>query len=276
MGGNFAPEYAKTGEVSLRIEPLHGTRVRYEVGKGDATPSSLEVDDYGGFRTAEVRLSFLCEDPAGEHPTGEPIVWRNEINVKHRGYQQGEVWMLELQAIPKGVIKYTTDGSDPHSHGMSYDAPFQIPDECRYILAVAEQDGVDSEIEKIDAEEIRTKTVKVEPDKPAVWNRQINHKVNDEAWKVIERLEKFNGKAMGVVVRLQSDGREITYMTAESISWGGEELRTAVTQLEQVIDFAIGGKFLLNIASRSFERGQDILDWVADEKTSLKPGEVRQ
>ena len=267
---------SNTGEVSLRIEPLYGSQVRYEVGNREATPTSLVVSDYGSFHTLEVRLSFLCEDSTGEHPAGEPVVWKNEINVKHRGYQQGDVWMLELKAIPKGAIRYTTDGSDPHSHGMSYDAPFPIPDECRYILAVAEQDSVDSEIEKIDAEEIRTKTVKVDPNKPAIWVRQLSNKINDEAWKVIERLEKFKAKANGVVIRLQCDGREITYMTSESISMGGEELRTAVNQLEKVLDFAIGGKFLLNIDSRSFERGQDVLDWVADEKTSLKPGEVRQ
>jgi hypothetical protein len=37
-----------------------------------------------------------------------------------------------------------------------------------------------------------------------------------------------------------------------------------------------GGQIFLNIERLEFERGQQLLDWVADAKTKLQPGEVSQ
>lgn len=267
---------ADTGEVSLKIETLYGDRVLYEVGKRDATSTSAQVPNCGDFRTKEVRVSFLCVDSTNQHPTGAPVAWQNEIQVKHRGYQQGDAWMLELRAIPTGKLRYTTDGSDPRSRGVAYDAPFPIPEKSRFVLAYAEHDGVRSNDEKIDAEEIRTKSVRVDPQKAAVWTRPVKNRLNDDAWKVIERCERFGAKARGLVLRLQSKDREIMYSVAENVEVGGEEIRSAVERLEQTMVFEIGDKLIVSLSALSFARGQDLLDWVAEERTSLQPGEVRQ
>ncbi len=37
-----------------------------------------------------------------------------------------------------------------------------------------------------------------------------------------------------------------------------------------------GSQILLNIESVEFEKGQLLLDWIADAKSSLIPGEVTQ
>ena len=78
-----------TGEVTLRITPVHADTVYYEIGS-EATTSSAKVPDVQNFSTSELHLTFLAVDSTGAHATGPTVHWKNTINLKYRLFQQGE------------------------------------------------------------------------------------------------------------------------------------------------------------------------------------------
>lgn len=138
---------------------------------------------YKAFKTKDLCLRFICFDTEEKNEQGASILWHNKIVLKHRVYQESDEWKVEFKAIPKGEIRYTTDGSDPKSYGGIYESPVTISESTRFVLAIAESqatplgnapdpkgDGIVSEIEKIDAEQYRKKGGVIEiiqPDKPA-------------------------------------------------------------------------------------------------------------
>ena len=70
-----------TGEATLRITPLQGDIVYWEVG-GDATPSSSRVENLHTFIANEMQVSFLCVDSTQVHEQGAAKVWKNKVSLK--------------------------------------------------------------------------------------------------------------------------------------------------------------------------------------------------
>ena len=135
-----------TGSAKLRLTPVHGDRVYVDVG-GPATPASKDLGGGGIYETnADLRVSFLAVDSTGTHETGDPFEWTNRITLKSREYQDGAGRRIEIRAAPAAPIRYTTDGSDPKLSGGAYDGPFPVPDGVRLVLAVAEKDGIASDV----------------------------------------------------------------------------------------------------------------------------------
>jgi len=120
--------YADEDEVNavLRLQPLYGDTIYYEVG-APATTASLKVDDPNNFITADLKVSFLCVDSTNTHETGAPLEWMREISIRHKLVERPDGKYMELQTQPGVTIKYTTDGSDPKHNGGSYLNQFKIP-----------------------------------------------------------------------------------------------------------------------------------------------------
>jgi len=264
-----------TGEAILKITPVHGDTVYYEFGDSEPTTASLRVESLNNFKIGELQARFLCIDSSGEHRTGTTETWENSINLKYRVFQQGEDWMVELQAYPKGEIRYTTDGSDPKSFGAVYSGPFPVSQESPFILAIARQDGVSSPQETINIKQYITKTVTIEADKPVNWKRRHTNLTTRNAHGFMERLEKFQGTAYGVTIDVLStdETQEISYSGAETFGLKGDDFAKLVKCLQDAMN---GGQFFLSVERLNFARGQDLLDWVADAKTQLQPGETIQ
>jgi hypothetical protein len=109
-----------SGEVTLRLTPVHGDTIYYEVG-AEATEASEEVTDLQAFTTEALKVSFLCVDSEGEHETGEPVEWTNDVTIKHKVYPDAEgKKKVELKAVPEVPIRYTTDGSNPRQGGLRW------------------------------------------------------------------------------------------------------------------------------------------------------------
>src|ERR1700731_4598696 len=125
--------------------PINGDQLYFEVG-APATTASQMVENPKQFVTKELEVSVLCVESKGEHNTGDPVSWRNRITLKHRTWQDGEKKMAELRAAPMGPFRYTTDGSNPKTSGGLYNGQFEIPRNAPMILAVAEKQGIQSDI----------------------------------------------------------------------------------------------------------------------------------
>ena len=265
----------ETGEVSLKITPIHGNTIYYETGNSNPTPASSRVDNLSNFRISELQAKFLCVDSTGEHQTGAAETWKNSINIKYRVFQRGQDWMVELRAYPKGQLRYATDGSDPKTYGATYSGPFIVAEDCPFVLAIAQQDGVSSAIENINVRQYITKTVTVDPVNPVIWKRRHKDLTTTNAFGFIDRLVKFQGTAYGVTIDVQANDytQEISYNGAENFALSGESFEKLVKRFQEAMN---GSQIFLSIERIEFERGQQLLDWVADARTKLQPGEVSQ
>ncbi|MBU1163726.1 MAG: chitobiase/beta-hexosaminidase C-terminal domain-containing protein, partial [Proteobacteria bacterium] len=255
--------------------PVHGDIVYYETGEAEPTTSSMKLDSFNNFKISDLKCKFICIDSASKHKQGGSETWTNTITLKHRVFQQGSDWMLELKTSPNSDIRYTTDGSDPKTMGAAYDAPFPVPETSPFVLAIAQRNGVSSAQEKINVNDYRKKTVKLDPSKKAVWKRRHTNLTTRDAYAFMERLKKFEGKAYGVTIDIQSNKKDqdISYTAAGSFALSGEQFENIVKQLQTVMS---GSQIFLNIEWLEFDKAQLLLDWIADAKSSLFPGEVSQ
>jgi hypothetical protein len=268
-----------TGEAHLKITPLHGDTVHYEVGDTVPTQASLKANDAEGglnnFLTREPKLRFLCVDSAGQHAAGLVTDWRNTIGVKHRVFQNGATWYVELKAIPRGKIRYTTNGADPSSQGGSYDTPFALPDDCRFVLAIATEAGIQSMVEKIDVQAYKTKKVKIDPSAPAVWKRNFGRLTARDAFDFIGRLERFGAKAVGITIDVTENEGDValTYLGGDATEVDGAKLRGIVTAMQEIVG---PSQVVIESNALRFQTGQELLDWVADIRSALQLNEVAQ
>ena len=261
-----------TGQVTLRIRPLNGDTVFMEVD-GKATPSSKKLEDFD-IKTKELQLSLLCVDSSGEHSTGEAVTWTNTISLKHRFYQEGTKRKCELQAIPKGKIRYTTDGSSAETHGIEYQKPFEIPKDCQVILAIAEEKGIKSRQVSIPAPKgkVEAGTV-IDRNKAAIWRRSFKKDSTGETYKFFETSKKYGAELGSVRLTVMREKRWIELNTPEDVYYPTLHFEKSIEMLKE---FVPDGNLSIDIGSLKFDSGQQLLDMVADLKTEIKEGEVQQ
>ena len=198
--------------------------------------------------------------------------------VKRRVYQQGDDWMVELQSIPPAPIRYTMDGASPRNDGTPYEGPFPFVEGSPFVLAIADSKGVYSDEEKIDVDQFIKKEVKLDPAKKVKWNRGTGTVTAKLAFDLLNRLERFKGSAFGVQldVYANNEKQDVTFTVVGDVPKSGKELSDIVASLQQLVGGIDGAQISLAIESIHFEKGQDLIDWVADAKIKLQPGEAVQ
>jgi hypothetical protein len=261
-----------TGQATLRIRPLNGDVVYMET-EGMATTSSKKLEDFD-IKTKELQLSFLCIDSSREHGTGEAVSWANTLSIKHRFYQEGAKRKCELQAIPKGKIRYTTDGSSAETRGIEYEKPFEIPKDCQVILAVAEEKGIKSRPVNIPAPKGKVEAgTTIDRNKAAIWRRNLKRDSTGETYKFFETAKKYGVELGSVRLTVMRDKRWIELNTPEDVYYATPYFERGVEVLKE---FVPDGTLSVDIGSLKFDSGQQLLDMVAELKTELKEGEVQQ
>lgn len=261
----------ETGKATLKLTALFGDTIHYEVGAA-ATPDSMKVPDPRMFQTSELTLSFVSVDSKGKHETGDPVAWRNRITIKSRTFQSGNEKMVELRAAPPVPIRYTTDGSDPKNSGGLYAEPFTVPPATVCVLAVAEKDGIQSEIHRRDITWDKGPEVKLDAGKPVVWQREHRPQTTKESYEFLEMLKKYQGVIP--CQRIAIVGKNWLELTFD------EKLLLDCDKLEGVISNLRGllseGQVAIETTAIHFPTGQALLDWVRDARTEIKPEEVKQ
>lgn len=267
-----------TGEVTLKLTPVYGDKINYEID-APATTGSMQVSDVRNFKTNEMEVSFLCLDSTGKHETGEPITWKNRITIKSRTFMgPGGEKMAELKSAPLATIRYTTDGSDPKQSGGSYDGPFEVPPGTVVVLAVAEKHGIISETHRLDIRWIGggggpgPELIEVDPTKPAIWRREQLTQTTKDTYDLLTRMKKH--QATLPVAKIEVVGeRWLELVMDEQLLLTAEKIEETIGHLRGLIG---EGEVRLEAMSICFPTGQHLLDWVSEVKTEIKPGEVDQ
>lgn len=262
----------KTGEVTLRLTPVYGDTLYYEVG-ARATTASQQVKNPQAFMTKALKVSFLCVDSSGEHETGDAVEWTNDVTIKHRIYTAADgAKHVELKAVPEVPVRYTTDGSNPRNAGGQYDGPFKITEKTQVVQAVATVDGVVAEPQtfRIDWEE--DGGFSIDEEKPVTWKRRQKQTATKETFDFLDRMKKHEAVAKGP--RVNVDGSDWIELSAgPGITMDGEQLEKVVKYVRGLID---EGEVSVSVEALLFETGRQLTDWTDAAKVDLNPEEVQQ
>lgn len=262
----------QTGEVTIKINPVHGDQVFYEIN-GPATTGSLRVDNLKAFKTTELNLSFLCSDSKGEHDTGEPRSWKNRVTVKSRTFQSGTDKMVELRAAPAATIQYTTDGSDPKLSGGIYTEPFVVPKGTIYVLAVAQKDGISSDLHKLEINWDEEKPFTINPMAPVKWKRMHEVNTTKQSYELLDLAKKYNASLSGVRVSVVSEQNWLELNFNDKMTLEADKLKAALENMRGLLS---EGQVAIETNVIHFLLGQDLIEWVAEVKTEIKAEEVEQ
>lgn len=262
-----------TGEVTLRITPVHADVVYYDIG-AEATPASARLDG-GTLRTSETRVSFLAVDSHELHEPGPTAGWTNRITLKYRLYQNGKDRCVELRAAPKGEIRYTTDGSNPKTVGAAYEGDFIVPAGSSMVLAVAQADGLESEVLQIAIPAGPKPCPHIDLKTPAVWLRSHAFSSTRDSYEFLGRLKKYKARPSGMSIAIYGDNKDKGWIELNAAE--AKQIDPAVLDecLEAVRKLQ-AGQVSLSAQAIHFETGQDLMDWVAEVKTQLQDKEVKQ
>ncbi|AZI45167.1 DUF499 domain-containing protein (plasmid) [Deinococcus psychrotolerans] len=260
-----------SGEVRLRVVPVHGTTIYWDEG-GDATPASARLEG-SELSTKALNISFLCVDDTGDHQSGPARSWHNSLTLKYRSpYQVGADRRLQLQVAPHATIRYTTDGSNPRAHGAVYSGEFvTVPQGTAKVLVIAERDGVYSE--QLDIPMRWDKAWTVEAGKPARWSKAVQSSTTAETFTYLDRLKKYSAQVVAPRITVVDGGAFVELQTSEDRQMSGEDLSAAVEYLRGLL--SSGAVQVLGDATQ-FARGQDLLDWAQDAKQDISEHEVSQ
>ena len=263
-----------TGEVVLKLTPKYGDKIYYEVGR-PATTASNVVENANEFRTDEIVLYFLCVDSTGEHETGEPRKWTNEITIKYRIYDKDDNKVAELKAAPHATILYTTDGSNPKEYGLVYDSEIVIPADATYLLAVAEAEGIFSEPLEVRIDRRLKGAPAIDKQKPLALKKKYKTDDTADTYKELELLKKHQAHISDVVVMLYQTDEETNRKSWIEIQTDSST-KLDIGKLEDTIDnvrenFMCDGRVDIRFeyGMALFKSGQHFIDWVADSKKSL-------
>lgn len=268
----------QTGAVTLELQPVHGDTIHYEDEVGAlATPASARVPTPNAFQTTALELSFICVDSSGNHPTGAAKTWYNTIEVKHRFYQDGSQYRCELQAVPDAPIRYTTDGSDPRELGGSYTAPFLIAPGTRQVAAVAAKGNVRSEVRYFLVPE-KPDDVSVDRLAPATLQRKLRTQVTADTFTTLALLTKHAEAVSDIQATVSSAaGQFVECVSSAKLRLTPAQVADTIAYLRGLLGSSPdGGQVALTVEHVHFATGQHLLDWVAETRTTLKPGEVEQ
>ncbi|MBF0120192.1 MAG: DUF499 domain-containing protein [Desulfobacterales bacterium] len=267
-------ENENTGMTTLRIHPIYGDKVYYEIG-ALATTSSLPVEDLNNFETDELKVSFLCVDSIGEHPTGETLEWRKDVTIKHKFVDKADGQYLILKSHPGVKIKYTTDGSDPKESGGTYDGEFAIPPNTAFIQVIAEDKGEYIASLSIKVDKKKKKGLSIDPAKSLTLHRIQRSTDTNDSYNNISLFKKYADSLADVRIILfkmdeKNNENGFIELTIDSkIKIIPEQVEKAISNIKDSFIASGRANVEFECSSITFKSGQSFYDWANEKKISL-------
>ena len=273
-----------TGKAILQVVPRHGDRVHYEEGGAAATVNAPLVQN-GRLETDAVRVSFLAVDGKGEHETGDPVAWQNQIVVKHKiSYRDGQRW-IELRAIPRGTIRYTLDGSNPRNGGV-YGGEFTLPAGATMLQAYAECEGVEAEpfnpvpLPKDGIAGGCDRPFRPQANRPATWRRRLQTHDRRRTFEILASLQRLRGGVAGTEVYVSDaadSSRWVQSSAGEGMVWPAARLEERVLDMIKELGGDEGAaQVSLTITCTRFDSGTALEEAAKELNEEVAADEVQQ
>jgi hypothetical protein len=144
---------------------------------------------------------------------------------------------------------------------------------AQIVLVYAKRDGVQSEVLQIPIDWKNPDGDKpIDPQKPVIWRRRHEYYFTPGSYEFIDRLKRFEAKVSAVKVSITGD-RWAELTLHELIEMTGTQLSEAVEAVRKLPEY---GQVGVEAGVIHFPTGQNLLDWLNETKTDVKPGEVKQ
>ena len=181
--------------------------------------------------------------------------------------------MVEICSAPAAPIRYTTDGSDPKVNGGAYEGPFAAPVGARIVLAVAEKDGVASDVHRRDMAD-RREAKPIDKARPAVWRPAsggFRFQATRNAYGFINRSKKHEASAGGLRFAAQAGGTWGEISLSDDVELDGDRIEQTVEQLRGLVP---DGEVSIEAKRVRYDTGQRFLDYVAEIRAEYDRNDV--
>ncbi|MER8748073.1 DUF499 domain-containing protein [Mesorhizobium sp. M1050] len=181
-----------TGEVPLTIHPMHaGKSAVIKVSEtGDFEKDGRDLEE-NPFSTKATKLWFLVIDPEGKHEQGDPVVWTNVLTLTHQPHFVAGKRTVELSVVPRGTIRWNTDGSNVKESAV-YSGPIDLPGtEAVTIYAYAVDQGV--AVEKEFHVAGRSGEKLIDRNRKAKLTKDVKAETTADTYKILEEAEANKG-----------------------------------------------------------------------------------
>jgi hypothetical protein len=263
-----------TQEVTLNLIPERGDTIHYEQGNATATVKSPKLDKRL-LKTTEMEISFLVVDSKGEHQTGDPVKWTNQIVIKHSLIEAGYGRKCELKAYPSGSeIRYSINDSDPSDGGTIYSGPFEIPDTCNVVRAAGTNGAHKTANATVFAIPVKGKEFEIKLNIPALWQHDLRAATTAEVYDLLDQLQTCSAKIAEIQITAMKGGADcaelmITGPTNRTIS----EIKNTVKYLQDLIPQS---EVSIEIRTIAFELGSELKKALEILGIAAKPTEINQ
>lgn len=272
-------------EAILKIIPKFGDIVYYEFDQ-EPTTASDKITDFANWKTEEMVVFFLCVDSKGQHETGKAYRWTNKHSLRYNPYDAGDKKKMKLEgSAANAKILYTTDGSDPKENGAIYAGDFIIPEETRYVLAIAEKKGIYSEKLEIPINWSKPEGLKIDKTKPLCYQKKGMFKTNNNksTYEELELIDKHGATLSEMFF-------DFTFKINSKEHWANlnfdTDLKLTKDQVDAQINYMrnsmnadVAFETALRFGCINFPSGQVFEDWMADKQmqlSNLKQEEIIQ
>ena len=260
------------GEVRLRVETVNAgnSPTIYYCEDGEVTVNSDTLSD-NTLVTRAMKVQFLAVDSTGKNETGKVKQWQNRLVIRNKFDSDSR--MLELFVAPRGIIKYTLDGSEARN-GQNYTGPVKLDNGKVSVYVFAECDGIeDKRTFTFDAKGVSE--VNVVREKPAEIHAGRPKKVDATA-KIFEALKFADERGMefeSADISAGSDPKVIR------LSFGAMRIKPAFIseELEKMRQFVEpDSPTIFTFKTLYCKAGHDLEEFAKVINMEIKPGEVVQ
>jgi hypothetical protein len=272
----------QTGEFTLKVKPVRGNCVYYDIG-AEPTAASSKVEQQM-LVTKEPSAYFVCydtENAENPHPTGKAKKWQGQAPLRReQRLNANGSSVLELKTNEAYEIRYTTDGSNPKESGGIYNGEIVLPPDCKYVCVAVYYKG-DLVADESIAVDVKPGKKKVEVNDTASLEYTMNSqkKCGDTelAYAEFAKLKQLPGtyiRQFTVTISEKVTPDNYMEITTARVPWDTDNLQAAV---DIIRESAFAGKEVeveFEYKTILFATGAAFKQWV--EINKLNAGELSE
>lgn len=260
------------GTVRLKVDVANAgnsPRIHYQED-GDVSEGSPVLID-NTLATKALRVQFLAIDPTGKNATGTPTTWQNRLTLRNRFDENSRI--VELLVSPKGLIRYTLDGSEARN-GEKYLGPVQLSDAETTIYVFAECEGIE-EKRNFTFAASGSKDIPIIKDKPATLVSPSPKRL-DSSSKTYEGLKiaKDKGIEFEQVSLMVGSAPKVIHMSLGEMKISADFIVTALTHLQTVL--SPEAAVVMTFKKAYMQTGHDLEQFAKHTGIQIGNGEVEQ
>ena len=274
----------KSGEFTLKVRPVHGNVVYYDVG---AEPTTASSEVTSPFVTKEPQLWFLCVDSSKEHPTGTAKKFTGSVPLRHEQRLSPNGSVMELKTHKDFEIRYTTDGSNPKERGGKYNGEIVLPASCKFVRTAVYYKGdvVEERDFPITEQPKAAKKFEINDTSPLEYTLHSQKRCSDteSTYREFEKLKSLTGtfiRHFTVTIYEKTNTDNYMELTTATVPYDAGNLQATV---DLIRDSAFAGKDVIiefEYKTMLYTSGAQFKEWIELNKLDMndlrKEGDIKQ